>query len=107
MVFVSQPTTIAAGATLPTVRVMPADVYGNGQSIPPGPGYSATLSLGNNPTGATLGGTLTVAQPIGISAAAFSSITVSTPGTGYTLVATGSLPGGTTLTGTSAPFTVQ
>jgi hypothetical protein len=49
---------------------------------------SITLALGNNPTGATLGGTLT--KPVVNGVATFDDLTVSKNGTGYTLIASSS-----------------
>jgi hypothetical protein len=62
---------------------------------------NVTLALVNNPTGATLGGTLTV--PVVQSFATFSNLTMDKFGTGYTLAATSSpgLP-----PATSSPFDV-
>ena len=56
-----------------------------------------TVALGNNPTGATLGGTLTAT--INSGAATFSGLTLDKVGTGYTLRATG---GGLTAATTNA-----
>jgi len=62
---------------------------------------SVTIALATNPTGATLGGTLTVTAENG--AAQFSDLTLDTPGTGYSLtVSSDGLMGGTT-----DPFNVQ
>jgi streptogramin lyase len=49
---------------------------------------NVTVALGSNPGSATLGGTLTVAAVHGV--AAFSGLTISRAGTGYTLKASGS-----------------
>ncbi len=49
---------------------------------------SITLALGNNPSGATLGGTLTKQVVNGV--ATFDDLTVSKVGTGYTLIASSS-----------------
>jgi hypothetical protein len=81
--------------------VQQVDVYGNGMSLPPGPPYSVTISLGNNPGGAALGGTLT-AQGFGSLAMTFGNVSIDKPGTGYTLVATS---GGRTVT--SAAFSIH
>ena len=101
LMFVTQPANGTAGTALPPFSVQLVDEYGNGESIPPGPTYSVTLSMGNNPSGATLGGTLTVQGP-GVLRITFSNVTIDRPGTGYTLVATS---GGRTVT--SAPFNIQ
>jgi hypothetical protein len=53
---------------------------------------TVTVALGNNPGNATLGGTLTV--PVSGGTATFSGLTISQPGSNYTLVITASaLPG--------------
>ena len=65
---------------------------------------SVTLSLGNNPGGGTLGGTLTVAAVNGL--ATFNNLSINAAGSGYTLVATDTTGPGT-LTVTSAPFTID
>ena len=58
-------------------------------------GGTVTVAAGNNPGGATLGGTLTATVADGI--ATFSDLTLSQPGTGYTLVVTvGGLAGSQT-----------
>src|SRR5207248_17127 len=55
---------------------------------------SVTITLGNNPTGATLGGTLTVTAANGV--AMFTDLTIDKLGLGYTLKATTSgLPAAT------------
>ena len=66
--------------TLPTVTVAVEDAYGNVVSY----AASVTLSLGNNTTGATLGGTVTLTAANGL--AAFTTLTVNVPGS-YTLTA--------------------
>lgn len=101
LVFVTQPSNGTANTALATFSVQQVDDYGNGLSLPPGPPYSVTLSLGNNPGGAALGGTLTV-QGFGTLAMSFGSVTIDKPGTGYTLVATS---GARTVT--SAAFNIQ
>lgn len=61
---------------------------------------AVTMALGANPSGATLGGTLTATASGGV--ATFSNLQITKSGTGYTLVATG---GGTS--SASASFTVN
>jgi len=61
---------------------------------------SITLALGNNPSGATLGGTTTVAAVSGV--ATFSNLSLTTAGIGYTLVASSS----GLISATSNPFDV-
>jgi hypothetical protein len=101
LLFVTEPADGTASATLAAFSVQQVDDYGNGLSLPPGPFYSATLSMGNNPTGAVLGGTLT-ASGVGVGALTFNDISLDKPGTGYTLVVTS---GDRTIT--SAPFSVR
>jgi hypothetical protein len=103
LLFRTQPQSGTAGAALGAFSVQQVDAYGNGVSYPPRSSYDVTISLGNNPTGATLGGTLTVKAPAGVLPADFGDITISKPGTGYTLVATS--PGLASVT--SAPFNIQ
>ncbi|WP_434388557.1 S8 family serine peptidase [Melittangium boletus] len=89
--FLSQPGTTAAGATLtPPVRVAFLDALGNTVTTTSG---SITLALGTNPSGASLGGTRTVAAVNGV--ATFSTLTVDKVGTGYTLRATSGSVSGT------------
>ena len=74
------------------------DPYGNPATTYSG---SVTLALAANPSGATLGGTVTVAAVKGV--ATFSRVTVNAPAVGYTVKATA-----TGLTaGVSSAFTVQ
>jgi Ca2+-binding RTX toxin-like protein len=61
---------------------------------------SVTLALANNPGGATLGGTLTATAVNGL--ASFTGLTISKPGSGYTLKATAA----GLSAGTSSPFDV-
>src|SRR5207253_9940344 len=56
------------------------DQYGN---VDPTFTGSVAIALASNPGGATLGGTLTVSAVKGV--ATFSSLTIGTPGSGYTL----------------------
>jgi len=101
LAFITQPTNGTANVALPAISVQQLDRYGNGMSIPPGPPYTVTLSLGANPTGAVLHGT-TSRTPFGSQPAKFDDITIDRPGSGYTLVATSG-----TMTVTSGPFAVQ
>jgi len=101
LIFVTQPSDGTASTPLATFSVQQVDVYGNGMSLPPGPPYSVTISLGNNPGGAALGGTLT-AQGFGSLAMTFGNVSIDKPGTGYTLVATSD---GRTVT--SAAFSIH
>ena len=76
------PSSVVAGSPFGlTVEV--EDRLGNAAS-----GGTVTVALGNNPGDATLGGTLTVTVVNGV--ATFSDLTLSQPGTGYTLTVTDS-----------------
>ena len=101
LAFVAQPTDGTPNVALPTFSVQQLDQYGNGWSIPPGPPYTVTLSLGANPGGATLLGT-TTRTVFGSLAAVFNDIRIDRPGSGYTLVATSGA-----MTVTSGAITVQ
>jgi hypothetical protein len=101
LIFVTEPSDGTTSTTLAPFAVQQVDDYGNGMSIPPGGVYSATLSMGNNPTGAGLGGTLTVSG-FGATALTFGDISLDKPGTGYTVVVTS---GNRTIT--SAPFSIH
>jgi hypothetical protein len=79
------------------VSIEMRDAFGN-RGMYPG---SVSLALGANPSGATLGGTLTASATD--STAVFSGVTIDRPGVGYTLVA--SAPD--LLPGESAPFDVS
>lgn len=101
LAFVTAPTNGTANVALPPIPVQQFDQYGNGWSIPPGPEYSVTLSLGANPSGATLHGT-TTRTVNGSMPAVFDDIVIDRPGSGYTLVATAGA-----MSVTSAPFSIQ
>src|SRR5207244_3195625 len=62
-----------------------------------------TVSLGTNPGGGFLGGTLTVGAVNGV--ASFGDLTVSSAGTGYTLVASGPVSGAKSATSTAFDLT--
>jgi hypothetical protein len=98
--FGQQPTNSSTGAAIsPAVTVQLFDAYNN--LVTTDNTDQVTLSFGTNPTGATLGGTTTVTVSHGV--ATFSNVSVSTAGSGYTLVAkSGTLP-----TVTSAAFSVS
>jgi sugar lactone lactonase YvrE len=93
----TQPSNANTGQSLtPAVQVKVQTV-----AAVPVPNVNVTLAIGNNPGGATLGGTTTVpTDATGI--ATFSNLTLSRAGTGYTLVA--SAAGVASMT--SAPFTI-
>jgi MYXO-CTERM domain-containing protein len=91
LVFTIQPTTTGANASItPAVQVAIQDSVGNLTNST----ANVTLALGNNPTGATLSGTTTVAAVAGV--ATFSNLSLNRGGNGYTLAATSaSLTGAT------------
>ena len=89
------PSSVVAGGTF-SLTVQVEDSLGNAVS-----GGTVTVALGNNPGNATLGGTLTAPVVDGI--ATFSDLTLSQPGTGYTLTVTDSGIAGTQ---TTTPITV-
>jgi hypothetical protein len=82
LVFRQQPSDTAAGQTIhPAVMVAVVDQFGN---IETGDNSDmVTLSLGTNPGGGTLGGTLTVPMVNGV--ATFSDLSIDQAGVGYTL----------------------
>jgi hypothetical protein len=90
LLFVQQPADTAAGQALAAVTVAVVDPFGN--VLTGDDTDTVTLSLGANPGGGTLGGTLTVAVVNGI--ATFSDLAIDQVGDGYTLHASigGGLP---------------
>jgi hypothetical protein len=81
---VTQPSTTAARqAVTPAVTVQVLDIEGRAVT---GSTASITLTLGANPGGGTLAGTLTVAAIGGV--ATFADLSIDHHGSGYTLVAT-------------------
>ena len=96
LAFTVQPGDGIAGGTLPTIQVTVQDEFGNRVSSATKP---ITLAIADNPGGASLLGTTTMAPVDGI--ATFSNLAVSQSGSGYTLVASvavdllGSWEGGT------------
>jgi hypothetical protein len=83
LAFVSAPSDSASGAMFtPAITVIAEDASGN-----PVAGYTVpiTLAIGNNPGGAVLQGTRSANA--GASPANFGSVSISQPGSGYTLVA--------------------
>ena len=89
------PSSVAAGSAF-GLTVQVEDSQGNAVS-----GGTVTVALGNNPGGAMLGGTLT--EPVIDGLATFSDLTLSQPGTGYTLIVTAS---GIASSQTTTPITV-
>ena len=83
LAFIVEPTDTAAGATVaPAVQVAVEDQNGN---IVASDNSSVTLAIGTNPGGGALSGTTTAAAVQGV--ATFSNLSISEPGTGYTLTA--------------------
>ena len=103
MFFVTPPTTAVAGVVMNPVRVQVRDKSGAVL-----PGVDVTLSLGSNPTGASLLGVLTrTTDATGV--AVFDTLQIDTPGDGYRLRASAS-QGGTSLNvapADSTPFSVR
>jgi len=97
LAFLVQPNLVAAGSPInPEVKVEALDTLGNVLTT-----FSRTVrvALGSNPSGGTLGGTVSVAASSGV--AFFDTLLVSTAGSDYTLVA--SAPGFGSVV--SVPFT--
>jgi hypothetical protein len=98
LVFQGQPTGASVGAVIaPPVTVRIEDALGNLTAST----AVVALAFGNNPGGATLGGTASLAAVAGV--ATFSNLTVNRVGAAYTLVATS---GGLT-PDTSTGFTIN
>jgi subtilase family serine protease len=95
--FTTEPANGTTGGTLASIVVSVENASGK---VVPGNASAVTLKFANNPTGATLGGTLTRNAVNG--SATFNNITVSQAGTGYTLTATD----GNLTSDTSAAFNV-
>jgi hypothetical protein len=99
LAFSVQPSDVVAGDSItPPVEVTVVDSLGNRI---PGDTTAVTLTLGANPSGGTLGGTLVVSAVDGV--ATFPDLTLDQAGSGYTIVA--SAPGITPAS--SASFTVS
>lgn len=96
--FKVQPSTTGAGIGAP-ILIGLLDAFGNTSAAN---GVVIAIALGNNPTGAVLGGTLVATSLQGV--ATFDGLTVSLPGSGYTLAA--SDPLGDLTPATSLPFDV-
>src|SRR5947208_1644029 len=100
LAFLQQPENLLAGHQFSqTVKVRADDAHGNKVASFRG---NVTVALANNPGGATLSGTTTVAAVDGI--ASFSDLSLDKTGAGYTLTA--SMSGGALVAPTSAPFDV-
>jgi len=99
LAFTNQPSVVAPGVTMnPAVVVEVQDVGGN--RIPSATPF-ITLSIGTNPSGATLSGNTTVRAANGI--ATFDNLSIDKPGADIILVASAADLAG----GTSAPFTIR
>jgi hypothetical protein len=81
--FQNQPGTGAAGSPIPAVRV---EVQNSQGGMVSEGSVGVTVALADNPTGATLSGTLTVIASNGV--ATFSNLRIDQAGSGYTLRAT-------------------
>jgi hypothetical protein len=90
LLFLQQPTDTAAGQTMSAVIVEVVDAFGNVETSDNSD--TITLSLGSNPSGGTLSGTLSVTVVHGV--ATFSNLSIDVAGLGYTLHAAigGGLP---------------
>ncbi|HKP29757.1 MAG TPA: Ig-like domain-containing protein [Gemmatimonadales bacterium] len=95
--FQNEPVTGSAGTPLPAVRIEVQNDQGG--NVTEG-NVPVTISLGDNPTGAVLGGTTTVGTINGV--AIFNNLTVNHVGIGYTLVASS----GALTPAESAPFAI-
>jgi hypothetical protein len=100
LLFLQGPTDTAAGQAIgPAVLVAVVDRFGN--VVTSDSSDTVTLSLGNNPGGGTLSGTLTAAVVNGV--ATFGDLSIDQPGAGYTLHASA---GGALADADSDPFNV-
>jgi hypothetical protein len=90
LVFLQQPTDTAAGQMISPVVVEVVDAFGNVETSDNSD--TITLSIGTNPSGGTLDGTLTLTVVNGV--ATFSDLSIDLAGMGYTLHASigGGLP---------------
>jgi fibronectin-binding autotransporter adhesin len=84
LLLMQQPTDTAAGQTISTVIVEVVDQFGN--VVTTDNTDTITLSIGNNPSGGTLSGTLTLTVTAGV--ATFNDLSIDLAGAGYTLHAT-------------------
>ena len=82
LIFSAQPSALIVATVMsPAVRVAVQDAFGNAVAA----SATVSLALGNNPAGATLGGTLTA--PVVAGTATFADLTIDRAGAGNTLVA--------------------
>jgi Chitobiase/beta-hexosaminidase C-terminal domain len=99
LAFVTQPSDTTVGFSIaPSIIVIAEDTSGNPTTTSSVP---VTLTLSSNPGGGALGGSLTANT--GATAAVFSNLSISQPGTGFTLIA--SSPG--LASATSATFNIN
>jgi hypothetical protein len=84
LLFLQQPTDTAAGQTISTVIVEIVDAFGN--VLTNDNSDTITLSIGTNPSGGTLSGTVTMTVTSGV--ATFTDLSIDLAGMGYTLHAT-------------------
>ncbi|NMO14351.1 hypothetical protein HPC49_02580 [Pyxidicoccus fallax] len=82
LAFTVQPSRASVGLALGPVQVSVQDAHGNTRTDA---ANDITVALGNNPSGATLSGTLTVAATQGV--ASFGDLVLDARGNGYTLTA--------------------
>jgi len=95
--FVQQPTQTAAGAIIaPSVSVLVTD--STGAAVPEA---TVAIAIGDNPTGGTLSGS-TIGTTGANGVVTFPNLSIGTPGTGYTLVASAAGAGGVA----SIPFSI-
>lgn len=85
LIFTAQPANAGAGMTMQTVKVAIADAYGNVVTTGPAASSAISMSIYNNVSNATLGGTTPVAAVAGV--ASFTNLSVSKTGSGYKLQA--------------------
>jgi hypothetical protein len=103
LAFAVQPTNTNKDATItPAVTVRIESATG---SLVTTSTRNVSLAIGTNPGGGTLGGTTTVAAVGDI--ATFSNLSIDNAGTGYTLVASSTLPAPALTTATSTAFNVN
>ena len=103
LAFGTQPANALKDAIIaPPVTVRIQDASGN---LDTAANRNVVIGLGNDPTGATLSGTTTVAAVNGI--ATFSNLSINKAGSGYTLVASSDLPTPALITAESTPFNIN
>src|SRR2546428_10579271 len=91
LAFTGQPTNVAAAQPItPAVQVAVQDAVGNRV---PGATDAVTVALALNPSGGTLGGTVTVKAAQGIGT--FADLRIDRPGSGYLLASAAGLSGAT------------